>query len=458
MIKLPSLILLTLFSILNIQGTELPICILSGEIKNPNSDSLFIKNENDDLIKAIRLDKKKTFRVELQLEEGYYTIEDNNEQTQLFLSPGFDLNIFINTKAFDESIVYKGKGAAENNFLAKLCLLNESLEKFKYYGYYAKLNETAFLNLMDSIKLLEMNLLNTNKELMLSRFYDLEAMKINYDYRMKLNEYESLHRYFTGNNDFKVSALFPDPFEGIDLNNPDWFNIYEYSGLIEAYLWRLANNDYKEKVDTNYHLLFYKNLESKIVSPVLKEQFAYKIGKYSLMNVLNMEAVYQKTISLMQSPEKKNEVIAIYNKINLLQAGYPSPDFKFKDKSGQTYQLSDFKGKYIYIDVWATWCGPCLGEIPALKKLTDTLASKDIVFVSICVFDEKSSWEKMVTKKQLKGVQLFAESGENSFVNEYMIQGIPRFILLDKSGRIVNANAKRPSEPLLLKELMELLD
>jgi thiol-disulfide isomerase/thioredoxin len=191
---------------------------------------------------------------------------------------------------------------------------------------------------------------------------------------------------------------------------------------------------------------------------VLKEQFAYKIGKYSLMNVLSMEAVYQKTISLIQTPEKKNEVIAIYNKINLLQAGYPSPDFKFKDKSGQTYQLSDFKGKFIYIDVWATWCGPCLGEIPALKKLTDTLASKDIVFVSICVFDEKSSWEKMVTKKQLKGVQLFAESGENSFVNEYMIQGIPRFILLDKSGRIINANAKRPSEPLLLKELMELLD
>ncbi len=458
MIKLPSLILLTLFSILNIHGTEVPKCVLSGEIKNPVSDSLFIENDNGELVKAIRLDKKKTFRVELKVVEGYYTIGDNSEHTQLFLSPGFDLSIFINTKAFDESIVFKGIGAVENNFLAKFYLLNESLENLKFYGYYAKLNETPFLKLMDSVRVLEMNLLNSNKEIMLSRFYDIEAMKINYDYRMKLNEYESLHRYLTGNNDFKVSPLFPDPFEGIDLNNPDWFNIYEYSGLIEAYIWRLADNDYKEKLDTNYHLLFYKNLESKIVSPVLKEQFAYKIGKYSLMNVINMEAVYQKTISLIQSPEKKNEVIAIYNKINLLQAGYPSPDFKFKDKSGKAYQLSDFKDKYIYIDVWATWCGPCLGEIPALKKLTDTLVSKDIVFVSICVFDEKASWEKMVEKKQLKGIQLFAEQGKNSFVDEYMIQGIPRFILLDKSGRIIDANAKRPSEPLLLKELTDLLD
>ncbi len=395
--------------------------------------------------------------MELQLEEGYYTIGDNSEHTQLFLSPGFDLSIFINTKSFDESIVFKGKGAAENNFLAKFYLLNENLENLKFYGYYAKLNETAFLNLMDSIRLIEMNLLNSNKEIMLSRFYDIEAMKINYDYRMKLNEYESLHRYLTGNNDFKVSPLFPDPFEGIDLNNPDWFEIYEYTNLLDAYFRQLTMKQFNEYLDSNYLLLYFKNIESQIVSPILKEKFAYDIGKYSLMDIQDLGVVYQKTISLIQTPEKRNEITAIYNKIKLLEAGNPSPDFKFKDKSGKTYQLSDFKDKYIYIDVWATWCGPCLGEIPALKKLTDTLASKDIVFVSICVFDEKASWEKMVEKKQLKGIQLFAEQGKNSFVDEYMIQGIPCFILLDKSGRIINANAKRPSEPLLLKELTDLL-
>lgn len=458
MIKLPSLILLTLFSILNIHGTEVSKCVLSGEIKNPVSDSLFIENDNGELVKAIRLNKKKTFRVELQVVEGYYTIGDNNEHTQLFLSPGFDLNIFINTKAFDETIVYKGKGAAENNYLAQFYLLDERLEKLKFYGYYAKLNEAAFLKLMDSIRVLEMNLLSSYKETILSRFYDLEAMKINYDYRIKLNEYEGMHRYLTQNDSFKVSPLFPNPFEGIDLNNPDWFEIYEYSELVESYIWHLAKKDFKDKIDTNFYFLFYKNLESKIVSPVLKEKFAYKFGKYNLMDIKDLEPVYQKTISLIQTPEKKNEITAIYNKIKLLEAGNPSPDFKFKDKSGKTYQLSDFKGKYIYIDVWATWCGPCLGEIPALKKLTDTLASKDIVFVSICVFDEKASWEKMVEKKQLKGIQLFAEPGKNSFVDEYMIQGIPRFILLDQSGRIINANALRPSDPSLLKELTNLLD
>lgn len=458
MIKLPSLILLTLFSILNIHGTEVPKCVLSGEIKNPVSDSLFIENDNGELVKAIRLDKKKTFRVELQVVEGYYTIGDNQEHTQLFLSPGFDFSIFINTKAFDESIVYKGKGAAENNYLAQFSLLYESLGNLTNYGYYAKLNEAAFLKLMDSVRVIEMNLLDSYKETVLSRFYDIEAMKINYAYRVKLNEYEKMHRYLTKNDSFKVSPLFPDPFEGIDLNNPDWFEIYEYTNLLDAYFRQLTMKQFNEYLDSNYLLLYFKNIESQIVSPKLKEKFAYDIGKYSLMDILDLEVVYQKIISLIQTPEKRNEITAIYNKIKLLEAGNPSPDFKFKDKSGKIYQLSDFKGKYIYIDVWATWCGPCLGEIPALKKLTDTLVSKDIVFVSICVFDEKASWEKMVEKKQLKGVQLFAEQGENSFVDEYMIQGIPRFILLDKSGRIIDANAKRPSEPLLLKELTDLLD
>lgn len=458
MIKLPSLILLTLFSILNIHGTEVPKCVLSGEIKNPVSDSLFIENDNGELVKAIRLDKKKTFRVELQVVEGYYIIGDHKEYTQLFLSPGFDFSIFINTKAFDESIVYKGKGAAENNYLAQFSLLYESLGNLTNYGYYAKLNEAAFLKLMDSVRVIEMNLLNSNKETVLSRFYDIEAMKINYAYRIKLNEYEKMHRYLTKNDSFEVSPLFPDPFEGIDLNNPDWFEIYEYTNLLDAYFRQLTMKQFNEYLDSNYLLLYFKNIESQIVSPKLKEKFAYDIGKYSLMDIQDLEVVYQKIISLIQTPEKRNEITAIYNKIKLLEVGNLSPDFKFKDKSGKTYQLSDFKGKYIYIDVWATWCGPCLGEIPALKKLTDTLASKDIVFVSICVFDEKASWEKMVEKKQLKGVQLYAEPGENSFVDEYMIQGIPRFILLDKSGRIIDANAKRPSEPLLLKELTDLLD
>jgi len=147
------------------------------------------------------------------------------------------------------------------------------------------------------------------------------------------------------------------------------------------------------------------------------------------------------------------------------RSGNPSPSFeKYKDYKGGTKSLADFKGKYVYIDMWATWCKPCITEIPHLKSLEKEYHGKNIEFVSISTDSDRRSgtWEKaeekwraMVKDKNLGGVQLFA--GEDyTFAQEYQVTGIPRFILIDPNGNIVNAHAPRPSDPqlkLLFKEL-----
>jgi len=120
--------------------------------------------------------------------------------------------------------------------------------------------------------------------------------------------------------------------------------------------------------------------------------------------------------------------------------------------AGGTTSLSDLKGKYVYIDVWATWCGPCVREIPALKALEQKFHDKNIEFVSISIDVEKNynKWKNMITARDLRGVQLLADKGwQSSFVKDYGIKGIPRFILLDPEGKIINANAPRPSNPNL---------
>jgi thiol-disulfide isomerase/thioredoxin len=409
-------------------------------------------------MKTIKLNKKNSFVVELSVIEGFYTLSDNNEETQLYLKPGFDLNIFINTKAFDESIIFKGKGAAENNYLVQSYLLNEGFGNLKYYGYYANLNEAKLLHLLDSIKQLEFKLLNANKDQMLESFYNIQTMKIDYDYRLKLYNYESMHKMLTKNQNFKVSSSFPDPFLCIDLNKSDWIDYYEYTNLLDAYIWSLAMKDLREKRDSNNYLSYLKNMETKIGSDVLKEKFAYNIGKYRLGYIKDLDMTFDKLISFIRNSEKAEEIRENYRKVKLIQKGSPSPDFSFKDINGNVVKLSDFKGKYVYIDIWATWCGPCLSEIPDLKRLTDTLSNKNIVFVSICKSDLRDSWEKMVKSKQLKGVQLFAENDEDSFFKDYLVSGIPHFILLDHLGNIIDANAMRPSEPLLLQTLLKLLN
>jgi len=136
--------------------------------------------------------------------------------------------------------------------------------------------------------------------------------------------------------------------------------------------------------------------------------------------------------------------------------GKPSPTFTYENHKGGTSSLSDFKGKYVYIDVWATWCGPCLAEIPHLKKAEAAYHDKNIVFVSISIDAKKDheKWKEMVTQKLLGGVQLIADNDWNSkFVTDYAIQGIPRFILIDPNGNVLEADASRPSNPDLRKKL-----
>ncbi len=144
--------------------------------------------------------------------------------------------------------------------------------------------------------------------------------------------------------------------------------------------------------------------------------------------------------------------------MKMLEKGKPSPKFKnYQNFKGGKKSLANFKGKYIYIDVWATWCKPCLGEIPALKALEKEYHGKNIEFVSISIDNKRTSgswenankkWKTMVADKNLTGIQLFA--GEDiDFIKAYQINSIPRFIIIDPKGNIIDANAPRPSDAKL---------
>lgn len=142
-----------------------------------------------------------------------------------------------------------------------------------------------------------------------------------------------------------------------------------------------------------------------------------------------------------------------------LAKGAESPKFvDYENNAGGTTSLDDLKGKYVYIDLWATWCQPCKNEIPFLKKVEEKYHNKNIEFVSISVDRQKDyeTWKKMIVDKELSGIQLYAKE-DKAFMDAYKVSGIPRFILLDPEGKIVDSNAPRPSNPKLV-ELFESLN
>lgn len=311
---------------------------ISGQITDKNSDSVVIRNRS--YSKTIPVNDDGSFSDTLKVETGTYSLYDGGESTRIFLKNGYDLQVSLDTKMFDETVTYSGSGAEHSNFLAAISLLQERL-----------LDLDALL-LLDSIKREE-------------RFASIKT-------------------------------------ELTDFYNAD------------------------------------KTIDTSIVNSSLK-------------SVDPMLDSYRRYI---------NEEIAMKKE---LPKGAPSPSFEdFENYNGEKTSLADLKGKYVYIDVWATWCGPCKAEIPSLKKVEKDYHDKNIAFVSMSIDDDRShggswekaneDWKKMVSEKELGGIQLFAPKGwQTEFVKEYRINGIPRFILIDPEGNIVSASAPRPSSDELIK-------
>ena len=171
----------------------------------------------------------------------------------------------------------------------------------------------------------------------------------------------------------------------------------------------------------------------------------------------DIELAFKKYNKLTKDEKRKDEIKQVYLSLSKIAKGELSPTFKLFDINENLISLSDLKGKYVYIDIWATWCGPCKTEIPALKKLENHFKGTDIKFVSISYKDDKKSWKEMILEENLGGIQLFAPDKNISFFKDYQVTGIPRFILIDKEGQIIDSNAKRPSNPKLKEQLQDLL-
>ena len=132
------------------------------------------------------------------------------------------------------------------------------------------------------------------------------------------------------------------------------------------------------------------------------------------------------------------------------KVGEQSPDFQFADKNGKMYSLKDFKGQYVFIDIWATHCFPCKEEIPYLEEIQEKLKKKSDCAPVIVVLTGGGieSYEALH--------QLIMDRKWISFMHSYDVATIPRYILLDKEGKIINLNMPRPSNPQCMKILKSL--
>lgn len=136
--------------------------------------------------------------------------------------------------------------------------------------------------------------------------------------------------------------------------------------------------------------------------------------------------------------------------------GKPLPsDPTLEAPDGSTCKLSSLYGKLTYIDMWATWCGPCCKEIPHLEKVVEKYKGNDkIQFLSLSIDTNKQAWLNKLKKDNPAWPQyLMPEEDANKLMSEMGINGIPRFIMLDEKGNVIFPDAKRPSDPELINDI-----
>ena len=178
----------------------------------------------------------------------------------------------------------------------------------------------------------------------------------------------------------------------------------------------------------------------------------------NFLSTFDYEGNFDKGLATLEAATKKyglNEsYVKDFAKRKATIKGQPFPsDVVLKDVNGKTVDFSTFRGKYVYIDMWASWCGPCCKEVPVLQQLEKNLKNDKVAFVSISLDAKESQWKRKMEQLNMHGNQLI--DSESAFSKALNVQGIPFFLIYDPNGKLYMYDAPRPSQGPGLVELLE---
>ncbi|MFY0627908.1 MAG: TlpA family protein disulfide reductase [Reichenbachiella sp.] len=424
--------------------------LFSGQIENPAGSELKIENSNFSQTIPIREDG--SFSDTLRIAEGYYTFR-HRERTALYIKPGDDIHMTINIEAFDETAAYSGQGGANCNFLSQKYMIEETLIG-DYEVFFAQ-NEDAILSQLESMEIAKIGLMESMDDLS-EEFKSNERKGIYYEKLVLLNRYKETHARFSKLDEYVPSQKIMEPLSGINYDNlNDYKKFGAYRNLVNGFYinYQLITQNPETVLSTLDEI-------SKLESDQIKNDLLGTISRFGMSpSFVKMDEVYASIMKISTDEALKKEVTLTYEKLKNLVAGKPAPKFTYQDTEGNSVGLENLLGKTIYIDVWATWCGPCIREIPALKKLEEDYAVRNIHFLSVSIDrqEDYDKWKKMILEKELGGMQLFADlDWQSSIIKDYGIKGIPRFMLIDADGNIINVDAPRPSSEEIRRVLDEL--
>jgi thiol-disulfide isomerase/thioredoxin len=386
----------------------------------------------------------------------YRNLMYGKDKKFLFLMPGYAMKIKFNASDFYGSFKIEGDGVNENIVLDSMeaLVINESFwdrinnEDAVGASKYLDSCRTAYLNILEKL----------NKEYPTSEiFMDYEKADMEYFFGgfkiaigLKNNVTDSVYYDFTRN---------------IVVENEKYLGIIAYKQFLTNYIdfiiWNSNGNLNSLRINkpdslldaTLSHINTYK-------SEKIKEYLRYYFIKERLedQGIEGFDKYYNYFETNNTDSSYAEEMKKLYDQKLKLIAGTNAPDFYCSDAEGASHSLKEFLNKIVYIDFWATWCGPCKKEMPDFLDLQEEYKGKDIVFIRISLDDDINRWLKVEESITSEGISWFAGKGFGSeAAKAFQVISIPTYVLIDKEGKIVNADALRPSSVAIRGVLDDLL-
>ncbi len=420
---------------------------IGGQIVNPKSKYVILKKDNH-TIDTMALDENNFFMFRSDsLEAGLYTFRHNEYQI-FYLEPGDSLMLRVNTVDFDESLTYTGVGAARNNLLMDLFLMNESENTLMPSLY--RLSPEMFEDKIDSLRDIRMDLFDEYSEShgLCSDFKKIALANINYDYYSKKELYTSANAM---NPNMKESD-YPDGFydyrDEIDLGSVELRSYYPYYRFLNRYFDNLAHNRNKHTEDFlnrnsyyhNYHKI--KIIDSMVKCDTLKNNLLYTCARRYLINAKDVENEKQMVAIFTQTNTNEkhhNEIQQLADRTMQLTPGNVLPNVMLVNYDNVMKDVHSIINRPTVLYFWSS------GSVKHFKNLHSRAAElkskyPEYDFIGINTDTHFKKWKEVVTKSGYNTVHEYQLDNIIDAENKLLINSINKAIIVDKHGKIRDAN------------------